>query len=89
MNQFVKEETTARGLPMAKEDRPKPVVKGAKEARKTMSYASAGGGALAPHDLIGRKLREFYDQAAAEPVPDRFTALLDQLERESSGKKPS
>jgi hypothetical protein len=29
---------------------------------------------------IGRKLREFYDSAAREPVPDRFRLLLDQLE---------
>ena len=29
---------------------------------------------------IGRKLREYYDSAAKEPVPDRFRLLLDQLE---------
>ncbi|MBB4197333.1 hypothetical protein CCR94_16895 [Rhodoblastus sphagnicola] len=29
---------------------------------------------------IGRKLREFYDSAVREPVPDRFKLLLDQLE---------
>ena len=29
---------------------------------------------------IGRKLREFYDSAVGEPVPDRFKLLLDQLE---------
>ena len=29
---------------------------------------------------IGRKLREFYDCAVSEPVPDRFKLLLDQLE---------
>jgi len=29
---------------------------------------------------IGRKLREFYDSAAREPVPDRFKLLLDRLE---------
>jgi hypothetical protein len=29
---------------------------------------------------IGRKLREFYDSAAREPVPERFRLLLDQLE---------
>ena len=29
---------------------------------------------------IGQKLREYYDHLAAEPVPDRFKALLDQLE---------
>ncbi|KJV10717.1 hypothetical protein VZ95_03085 [Elstera litoralis] len=30
---------------------------------------------------IGRKLREYYAEIAAEPVPDRFKALLDQLEK--------
>ncbi|MCW2314791.1 NepR family anti-sigma factor [Rhodoblastus acidophilus] len=39
---------------------------------------------------IGRKLREFYDSAVREPVPDRFKLLLDQLENdelESVGDK--
>ena len=29
---------------------------------------------------IGRKLREYYDSAVREPVPDRFKTLLDRLE---------
>jgi hypothetical protein len=29
---------------------------------------------------IGRKLREYYTGMSAQPVPDRFKALLDQLE---------
>lgn len=29
---------------------------------------------------IGRKLREYYTGISAQPVPDRFKALLDQLE---------
>jgi hypothetical protein len=29
---------------------------------------------------IGRKLREYYDSAVREPVPDRFKNLLDRLE---------
>lgn len=29
---------------------------------------------------IGRKLREYYNEITAQPVPDRFKALLDQLE---------
>jgi hypothetical protein len=39
---------------------------------------------------IGRKLRDFYDSAVREPVPDRFRHLLDQLENgelESVGGK--
>ncbi|MDR3494986.1 MAG: NepR family anti-sigma factor [Ancalomicrobiaceae bacterium] len=29
---------------------------------------------------IGRQLRQLYDRMVSEPVPDRFKALLDQLE---------
>jgi Anti-sigma factor NepR len=32
------------------------------------------------HDLLGNKLRDYYDQVAREPVPDRFVQLLKQLE---------
>lgn len=32
-------------------------------------------------DAIGRRLRESLDRIVAEPVPDRFLKLLDQLER--------
>ena len=31
---------------------------------------------------LGDKLREFYGSILAEPVPDRLTSLLDQLERQ-------
>lgn len=30
---------------------------------------------------IGNKLRESYDSVANEPVPDKFSNLLDELER--------
>ncbi len=48
------------------------------------------GAALGP-DLrahIGRKLRAYYDQLAAEPVPDRFKTLLEQLERKERDEDP-
>ena len=36
---------------------------------------------------IGEQLRKSYDETASEAVPDRFTALLDDLERsEKAGK---
>jgi hypothetical protein len=41
------------------------------------------------HDLIGQRLRSFYDEVAMQPVPDRFVELLNQLEAKSSPKKPS
>ncbi len=30
---------------------------------------------------IGRKLREAYEEVLAEPLPDRFSSLLDELAR--------
>ena len=39
------------------------------------------------HDLIGQRLRSFYDEVATQPVPDRFLELLNQLEAKSSPKK--
>jgi hypothetical protein len=33
-------------------------------------------------DAIAKKLKALYDSVAQEPVPDRFTELLDQLDRE-------
>ena len=39
------------------------------------------------HDLIGQRLRNFYDEVAKQPVPDRFMDLLNQLEAKSSLKK--
>lgn len=38
-------------------------------------------------DLIGQRLRTFYQDVAKEPIPDRFIDLLKKLEAASSGKK--
>lgn len=38
---------------------------------------------VAMHDLLGKKLREYYDQIATEPVPDRFDQLLKDLDAKS------
>jgi hypothetical protein len=40
------------------------------------------------YDLIGQRLRSFYDEVAQQPVPDRFVDLLNQLEAKSAQKKP-
>jgi hypothetical protein len=40
------------------------------------------------YDFIGQRLRNFYDEVAKQPVPDRFVELLNQLEAKSSQKKP-
>lgn len=35
-------------------------------------------------DLIGERLRNFYEEVAKQPVPDRFVDLLKQLEAAGS-----
>ena len=40
-------------------------------------------------DLIGQRLRSFYNEVADQPVPDRFMDLLNQLEAASTPKKSS
>lgn len=40
-------------------------------------------------DLLGDKLRAYYDEVTREPVPDRFELLLKELEARSSPKKLS
>ena len=39
------------------------------------------------YDLIGQRLRNYYDEVATQPVPDRFVELLNQLEAKTSLKK--
>ena len=47
----------------------------------------APAGDLGVSSAIGRKLKAFYDDVASEPVPDRFLALLDALDRVEQGAK--
>jgi Anti-sigma factor NepR len=39
-------------------------------------------------DLIGQRLRNYYEEVANEPIPDRFMDLLNQLDAAGSAKKP-
>ena len=59
-----------------------------KPAKKTesMTYSAAAKPQIS--DIIGRRLRTYYDEVAAQPVPDRFLELLEQLEAKSRPKKP-
>jgi len=41
------------------------------------------------YDMIGRRLRDYFDEVAKQPVPDRFLELLNQLESKTSPKKES
>ena len=43
---------------------------------------------LGPNSEIGRKLKQYYDELVSDDIPDRFAALLAQLEKaEPAGKK--
>jgi hypothetical protein len=39
------------------------------------------------YGMIGQRLREFYDEVASEPVPDRFNDLLEKLEDRGKPKQ--
>jgi hypothetical protein len=38
------------------------------------------------YDIIGNRLRDYYDEVAKQPVPDRFMELLMQLEAKTEKK---
>ncbi|MDY8110382.1 NepR family anti-sigma factor [Fulvimarina sp. 2208YS6-2-32] len=42
---------------------------------------------LALPNAIGDRLRAYYDDVAAAPVPDRFLSLLDQLDEAEAKRK--
>ena len=47
--------------------------------------AAGEGGRLGPTDVqayIGRQLRAVYDDVVKQPIPDRFLALMKQLEEQ-------
>ncbi len=70
---------------MVDDDKQKP--KAAKSGKKneTMKPTSA---MPEVSDLIGQRLRNYYEEVAKEPVPDRFLDLLHELEAASAAKKP-
>ncbi|MEY4482691.1 MAG: Anti-sigma factor NepR [Verrucomicrobiota bacterium] len=45
-------------------------------------------GKIAMHNLLGDKLRAYYNEVASEPVPARFSQLLKELEAASRKKNP-
>jgi hypothetical protein len=42
---------------------------------------------LGPNSEIGRKLKQYYDDLVSDDVPDRFAALLSQLEKAETAPK--
>ncbi len=43
----------------------------------------------AVHELIGRRLRVYFEEVSKEPVPERFVELLSKLEAQPHTKKSS
>ena len=64
--------------------------KNKRKANKNMigrtNFAAATGGKPPVFDMIGRRLRDYYDEVAKQPVPDRFVDLLNQLEAKTAKK---
>ncbi len=58
-----------------------------KPAKKSenMHYSAAARPQVS--DVIGRRLKTYYDELAAQPIPDRFLELLAKLESTSPPKK--
>ena len=52
------------------------------------SVAALSGKPLV-YDMIGRRLRDYFDEVAKQPVPDRFLELLNRLDSKTSPKKES
>ena len=42
---------------------------------------------LGPNSEIGRKLKQYYDDLVSDEIPDRFAALLSQLEKAEPARK--
>ncbi len=42
---------------------------------------------LGANTEIGRKLKQYYDGLVSDEIPDRFSALLSQLEQTESSRK--
>lgn len=67
-----------------------------KEMRQEARVVSMSAGEAAPETglpeeargLIGHQLREEYRRVLAEPLPDKFTKLLEELAQSESALKP-
>lgn len=62
------------------------MIKKTDEEARVDAKAKAGD-ILGTNTEIGRKLKQYYDEILSEDVPDKFSLLLEQLEKvETSGK---
>ena len=57
----------------------------AKDPSGSGRMSSAPPPATDVHAYIGRQLRAVYDDVAKQPIPDRFLALMQQLEAKGAG----
>ena len=64
--------------------RPAPGVQGPTEAATDAGAAEPGRAAVDVQAYIGRQLRAVYDDVAKQPIPDRFLALMKQLEEQAT-----
>ena len=60
-----------------------------KDSKLHLSAHPARGGKAAVEDAISRRLRDFYDSVADEPIPDRFLDLLEKLDQAEKGSQPA
>ena len=75
---------------MVKDDKKTPkTAKPEKKTEKKIEKMNHSPAQPEVYDLIGQRLRNYYDEVAKQPVPDRFMDLLSQLEAKTSSKKLS
>lgn len=70
---------------MAEDGEAKP--KTAKKMKAKLPLTDAPPLPAGATDMIGKRLRAFYDEIASEPVPDRFLDLLNELEAKTAPNK--
>jgi Anti-sigma factor NepR len=64
-------------------------IKTKRKSGETMQSFEASSGKPPVYDIIGRRLREYYDDVAKQPVPDRFAELLRKLDAKPPVKPKS
>lgn len=57
------------------------------DGEAAIRHRQAPADPLGPNSEIGRKLKQYYDELVSDEVPDRFAALLSQLEKAESAPK--
>jgi Anti-sigma factor NepR len=72
-------------------EKPRSTPKGRESTHKVtpvnMTQNNQNPATIAMQDLLGDKLKAYYNEVVGEPVPDRFSKLLLELETRSNPKK--